>query len=99
MSEDHTHQPPAGIDNAWEPNHSYATRQNAVQYGGDDELDWDEIIAHSDEDEREGRVAFDSADYPDEESTTKALRAWIHGVFERALSNENATKSQVDGAR
>jgi hypothetical protein len=56
-----------------------------------DDMDWDEIIATTEADDRAGRYAFDSANYATDEESMTALRAWIHSIAEevgrRAAAN------------
>jgi hypothetical protein len=48
----------------------------------EDEIDWDDIAAATEEDEESGELAFNSADYATEEEAMNALRAFIHEIFE-----------------
>ena len=44
-----------------------------------DGIDWDEIIARTQDDFEAGRYAFSSADYATHEEAMVALEEWIHG--------------------
>jgi hypothetical protein len=63
------------------------------------DVDWDEIIATTEDDFRAGRFAFNSADYPSHEAAMEAMRKLIHDIFEKVL-RENATAvHSLDAAR
>lgn len=65
--------------------------EGARNYDGtSDRIDWDEIIATTQDDFEAGRFAYDSADYATEEEARAALKAWIHAIVERV---ENGSAS------
>jgi hypothetical protein len=51
-----------------------------------DGIDWDEIIATTQDDFEAGRYAFSSADYATHEEAMAALKEWIHAIFVRVLN-------------
>ena len=53
-----------------------------------DGIDWDEIIARTQDDFEAGRYAFSSADYATHEEAMAALDEWLHAIFVRVLSRE-----------
>src|SRR5277367_4900533 len=53
-----------------------------------DGIDWDEIIATTQDDFEAGRYAFSSADYATDEEAMAALKEWIHAIFVRVLSRD-----------
>ncbi len=55
-----------------------------------DGIDWDEIIASTQDDFEAGRYAFSSADYATDEEAMAALKEWIHAIFVQVLSKEVA---------
>lgn len=63
-----------------------ADRQNDP----DDGIDYDEIIAATQDDFLKGRFAFNSADYPTHAAGMAAMDEWIHGIVERALHGQAA---------
>jgi hypothetical protein len=62
-----------------------------------DGIDWDEIIATTQDDFEAGRFWYDSADYPTQEEAAAALRALIHSVAEE-VEREIAATSAPDAA-
>ena len=53
-----------------------------------DGIDWDEIIASTQDDFEAGRYAFSSADYATDEEAMAALDEWINAIFVRVLNRE-----------
>ena len=53
-------------------------------------IDWDEILASTQDDFLAGRFAFNSADYATDEEAMAALERWIHNIFEEVLSETPA---------
>jgi hypothetical protein len=65
-------------------------------------IDWDEILESTEDDERAGRYAYNSADYATEEEAWAALDALIHSIFEEVLArvgNEIAARASSDSSR
>ena len=48
-----------------------------------DGIDWDEIIATTQDDFLAGRFAYNSADYATQEEADAALSDWLVGILER----------------
>lgn len=53
----------------------------------EDDIDWENIIATTEDDFKAGRYAFNSADYATDEEAMAAMRALIHEITERALKS------------
>src|SRR5215813_2687077 len=71
---------------AYDPNNLSPGDAEARKYDDTSEgIDWDEIIATTQDDFLAGRFAFNSADYATHEEAMVALRAWIHGIFEEVM--------------
>ena len=51
-----------------------------------DGIDWDDIIATTQDDFLAGRFAFNSADYATDEEAMAALEQLIHNIFEEVRS-------------
>jgi hypothetical protein len=62
-----------------------------------DGIDWDEIIATTQDDFEAGRFWYNSADYATQEEADAALRALIHSVVEE-VEREIASASPSDAA-
>jgi hypothetical protein len=74
---------------AYDPDNLDPTDAEAGDYQDtSDGIDWDEIIATTQDDFEAGRYAFSSADYATYEESMAALEAWIHAIFVRVLSRE-----------
>jgi len=61
-------------------------------------IDWDEIIATTQDDFEAGRFWYNSADYATQEEADAALRALIHSVVEE-VERGIASESPPDAAR
>ena len=59
----------------------------------EDDIDWDNIIATTEDDFKAGRYAFNSADYATHEEAMLALRAWIHSIAEEAIKRVRSDTS------
>jgi hypothetical protein len=76
---------------AYDPNNLSPADEEARKYDDTSEgIDWDEIIATTQDDFLAGRFAFNSADYATHEEAMIALRAWIHSIFERAMRESDS---------
>lgn len=64
----------------------------------EDDIDWDEIIATTEADDRAGRYAFDSANYATDEESMTALWSWIQSIAEEGRRRVAADPS-YDAAR
>jgi hypothetical protein len=61
----------------------------------EDDIDWDDIIATTEADDRAGRFAFNSDDYPTWEEAMKAMHALIDQICDEAI---NRVRSDSTGA-
>jgi hypothetical protein len=72
---------------AYDPNNLAPEDAEARKYDDTSEgIDWDDIIATTQDDFLAGNFSYNSADYATQEEAEAGLRAWLHGIFERALS-------------
>ena len=53
----------------------------------EDDIDWENIAATTEDDFKAGRYSFNSADYPTWEEAMKAMNALIHTIAEEAISH------------
>jgi hypothetical protein len=69
---------------AYDPSNLHPADEEARKYDDTSEgIDWDEIIATTQDDFLAGRFAYNSADYPTQAEADAALRAWLHAIVER----------------
>jgi hypothetical protein len=66
-------------------------------FGEEDDIDWDDIIATTEADDRAGRFAFNSDDYPTWEEAMKARRALMDEIFDKAMSRVRSTSLDAKG--
>lgn len=59
----------------------------------EDDIDWENIIATTEDDYKAGRYAFNSADYATDEEAMKAMSDLIDAIAERALKRVAADTS------
>jgi hypothetical protein len=59
-----------------------------VNIDHEDDIDWDNIIATTEADDRAGRFAFNSDDYPTWEEAMKAMHALIDQICDQALDRD-----------
>ena len=62
------------------------------------DIDWDEIIASTEDDWRAGRFCFDSEQYATDEEAEAALEQWFNSKLEKVIRDE-AAAAQDDAAR
>jgi hypothetical protein len=53
-----------------------------------DGIDWDDIIATTQEDFLAGRFAFNSADYPTDKEAMIALDRWFDDILQKVLKDQ-----------
>jgi hypothetical protein len=71
---------------AYDPNNLSPEDEEARKYDDNSEgIDWDEIIASTQDDFEAGRFDFNSEDYPNEEAADAALRDWIGSIVDEAF--------------
>lgn len=56
-------------------------------------IDWDEIIATTQEDWEAGRFSFDSDDYPTDEEAMAAMDRMIDSILEEAVIEAKAART------
>jgi hypothetical protein len=82
---------------AYDPNNLGPEDEEARKYDDTSEgIDWDDIIATTQDDFLAGRFCYNSADYATHEEAMAALKAWIHGIVEdvdRELASEPGVPS------
>jgi hypothetical protein len=81
---------------AYDPNNLHPADEEARKYDDTSEgIDWDEIIATTQDDFLAGRFAYNSADYATQADADAALRAWLHAIVEK-VERENASVPPLD---
>jgi len=89
---------------AYDPNNLAPEDEEARKYDDTSEgIDWDEIIATTQDDFLAGRFSYNSADYATQEEADAALKAWLHNIVEKverelASEHELASSSARDPA-
>jgi hypothetical protein len=88
---------PESNKSAYNPNNLAPEDEEARKYDDNSEgIDWDEIIATTQDDVLAGRFAFNSADYPTHEEAMVALDAYLEGILKRVMNRlcaENPTST------
>ena len=83
---------------AYDPNNLSPADEEARKYDDTSEgIDWDEIIATTQDDFLAGRFSYNSADYATQAEADAALRAWLHAIVEEA-EREAASIPPCDAA-
>jgi len=83
---------------AYDPNNLSPEDEEARKYDDTSEgIDWDEIIATTQDDFEAGRFWYNSAEYPTQAEADAALRALIHSVVEE-IEREAASVPAPDAA-
>src|SRR5882724_977217 len=78
----------------YDPNNLSPADEEARKYDDTSEgIDWDEILATTQDDFEAGRFWFNSADYPTQAEAMAALRALIHSVVEE-VEREAASRAR-----
>lgn len=76
---------------AYDPNNLHPLDEESRKYDDTCEgIDWDEIIATTQDDYLAGRFAFNSADHPTEEAADAALKQFLNGILEEVRSEKAA---------
>lgn len=84
---------------AYDPNNLHPLDAEARQYDDtSDGIDWDEIIATTQDDFLAGRFAFNSADYPSHDEAMRAMQRLMDEILEKVL-RETATVLSLDATR
>ena len=85
---------------AYDPNSLHPDDEEARKYDTKVEgIDWDEIIASTQDDWLAGRHAFDDSEYPDDESAMKALEAFLDSIVEEVMREQEASEADDGAAR
>jgi hypothetical protein len=72
---------------AYDPNNLSPEDEEARKYDDNSEgIDWDEIIATTQDDFLAGRFAYNSADYATQEEADDALDAFFDSILDEVLS-------------
>ena len=83
---------------AYDPNNLHPADEEARKYDDTSEgIDWDEILATTQDDFLAGRFSYNSADYATQAEADAALRAWLHAIVEE-VEREAASLSPRDAA-
>ena len=81
---------------AYDPNNLHPLDEEARKYDDNSEgIDWDEILATTEDDFEAGRFAFNSEDYPTHEEAMKAFKQWTRGVLEEVRRERDAKRAAV----
>ena len=84
---------------AYDPNNLSPEDEEARKYDDtSDGIDWDEIIATTQDDFEAGRYCYNSADYATQEEADAALRALIHSIVEEVEREIAATFGPKSGS-
>lgn len=84
---------------AYDPNNLHPLDEEARKYDDTSlDIDWDEIIATTQDDFLAGRYAFNSEDYPTHEEAMKALHKWFDDIYEEVMREWDAVRPR-DAAR
>jgi len=76
---------------AYDPNNLGPEDEEARKLDDTSEgIDWDEIIASTQDDFLAGRFAYNSADYATQEEADIALHAWLVGILEEVQREQAA---------
>jgi hypothetical protein len=80
---------------AYDPNNLDPIDEEARKYDDTSEgIDWDEIIASTQDDVEAGRFTFDSSDYPSDEEAMAAMWSYLQSIAEE-VERERTSLRQV----
>ena len=83
---------------AYDPSNLFPEDEEARKDDDNSEgIDWDEIIATTQDDFLAGRFSYNSADYSTQEEADLALRAWFDAIVAE-VENEGASVPPHDAA-
>ena len=84
---------------AYDPQNLHPLDEEARRFDDtSDGIDWDEIIATTQDDWDARRFAFSSDDYPDDATAMIAFDRYMDAMLERALAREQARLSKDHAA-
>jgi hypothetical protein len=76
---------------AYDPNNLHPADEEARKYDDTSEgIDWDEILATTQDDFLAGRFSYDSANYATQAEADAALTAWLNAIVEK-VERKNAS--------
>lgn len=91
--------PKLGKCPAYDPKNLHPMDLEDRQYDDISEgIDWDDIIATTQDDFEAGRFAFNTDDYPTEEAAMAALKCWTDAILDEVL-HEAAAETPFHAAR
>jgi hypothetical protein len=92
---------PAGVEPkrpAYDPNNLHPADEEARKYDDTSEgIDWDEILATTQDDFLAGRFSYNSADYATQAEADAALTAWLDAIVDE-VEREAASIPSRDAA-
>jgi hypothetical protein len=79
---------------AYDPDNLHPLDEEARKYDDNSEgIDWDEILATTEDDFQAGRFAFNSEDYPTHEEAMNALDQWLQSIFDEVQRDRDARRT------
>jgi hypothetical protein len=83
---------------AYDPNNLHPADEEARKYDDTSEgIDWDEILATTQDDFLAGRFSYNSADYATQAEADAALTAWLDAIVDK-VERKHASISPCDAA-
>jgi hypothetical protein len=80
---------------AYDPNNLSPEDEEARKYDDNSEgIDWDEIIASTQDDFLAGRFAYNSADYATELEAFVALDGWLNSIVEEVMRESDSVPAR-----
>lgn len=84
---------------AYDPHNLSPENEEARKFDdASEEIDWDDIIATTQDDFLAGRFGYNSADYATQEEADMALSAWLIGILDE-VEHEQPSVPAHDAAR
>ncbi|MFL6604430.1 MAG: hypothetical protein ACJ8R9_24270 [Steroidobacteraceae bacterium] len=81
---------------AYDPNNLHPADEEARKYDDTSEgIDWDEILATTQDDFLAGRFSYNSADYATQAEADAALTAWLDAIVKK-VERKNASVPACD---
>jgi hypothetical protein len=85
---------------AYDPNNLHPDDEEARKHDTREEgFDWDEILAATQDDHLAGIDAFNSYDYPDDETAMRALEAFVESIYEEVMREKESSAASPDASR
>lgn len=80
---------------AYDPNNLHPLDEEARKFDDTSEgIDYDEIIAATQDDYEAGRFAFNGDDYATHEECRAALKKWVYSIYEKVMRDIAAKASR-----